>query len=95
MDNIQSCMKLQRLKLFSKLKKEAKVWLADNECCKLALNDEELDGIDDSFETNSISEIELSTLYFIAGYVSRKEGLCDDTVSKQPHRYPGEVSFIH
>ena len=32
-DNIQSCMKLQRLKLFAKLTGEGKVWHADNECC--------------------------------------------------------------
>ena len=47
------------------------------------LKDEELDFIYDCFEMN-VSKTELSTLYFIAGYVSRKEGLCNDMNYKQP-----------
>ena len=76
-------MKLQRLKLFAKLTEESKVWHADNECCLQKLSDEELEAVDECFESNSINEIGRSTLYFIEGYVSRKECLCDDTESKQ------------
>ena len=69
MDNIQSCMELQRLKLCSRHQQEETVWHARNDCCENPLSDEELDAVDDCFENADINDIELSTLYFISGYV--------------------------
>ena len=85
MDNIQSCMKLQRLKLFSRLQQEETVWHARDDFCKNPLSDEELDAVDDCFDSAHINDIELSTLYFISGYVARKENLGgDETETTMP-----------
>ena len=73
MDNIQSCMELQRLKLCSRLQQEETVWHARNDCCENPLSDEELNAVDDCFDSADINDIELSTLYFISGYVASKE----------------------
>ena len=75
---------LQRLKLFAKLQIEDEIWHTSNECCTLPLSDNELDAIADCFENHSISETERSTLYYIAGYVSRKGGFVDNKESMEP-----------
>ena len=67
MVNIESCMNLQRLKLFSRLLQEETVWHAPNDCCENPLSDEELDAVDDCFDSADINDIEMSTLYFISG----------------------------
>ena len=75
---------LQRLKLFAKLQIDEEIWHTSNECCTLPLSDNELDAIDDCFENHCISETERSTLYYIADYVSRKEGFVDNNESLEP-----------
>lgn len=71
--------KLRRLKLFHSLNviEEAKA-LGEHqmECCTVPLSEEELLLLDDAAENiHFISECERSSLYFISGYVAKKEML--------------------
>ena len=72
------CWRLQRLKLFDKLEINSKsVHVKKKDCCSAPLNNEEVEMLDECFElVGSLTEIERSSLYFIAGYVAKKETLC-------------------
>ena len=75
-EHVQNCLKLQRLKPFSRLRNEIFLEHTENECCKQSLNDQELEELDNCFEgALDLSEIEWSSLYYISGYVCHKEDL--------------------
>ena len=68
---------LQRLKLFNLLKIDKKSLHVKKNCCSAPLNDEEVMMLDRCFELiESLTETEKSSLYYIAGYVAKKEDLC-------------------
>ena len=47
--------------------------------------DKELDTVDDCFDSTDINDIEMSTLYFISGYVAKMENLGgDETEATMP-----------
>ena len=74
--HVQNCLKLQRIKLFSRLRNEVFLEHTENECCKQSLNDQELEELDNCFEgASDLSEIERSSLYYIYCYVCHKEDL--------------------
>ena len=69
-------LKIQRLKLFNKLQiSEQMSESGISECCGNVIeNDEDLNLLDNCFElASTLSEVEKSTLYFIAAYVGHKE----------------------
>ena len=81
-EQVFSALQLQRLKLFSKLDVQTEYDDLDNDCCSVDLEDceDDLDLIDKCFEESSnLNSIEKSTLYYICGYVARKENIvCTD-----------------
>ena len=75
-EHCQNALKLQRIKLFSRLEKDVFLEHTENDCCKQAITDKELEQLDSCLEDSSdISTKEKSTLYYISGYVCRKENL--------------------
>ena len=75
-EHVQNCLKLQRIKLFSRLNYFVKLDHTENSCCKEPLNENEIDQLDNCFsEATDLNEIERSTLYYISGYVCHKENL--------------------
>ena len=69
-----SSLHLQRLKLFKKLSIEPS-GVHQEECCEKPLDDNELECLDTCFEDSSeLSDLEKSTLYYICGYITHKEG---------------------
>lgn len=75
-DQVMSSLHIQRLKLFKKLSIEPTGVHKKELCCEKPLGDDELECLDKCFEASSkLSHIERSTLYYICGYVSHKEGL--------------------
>ena len=72
---VMNSLTLQRLKLFDKL--EINSVHVKKDCCSAPLNNEEMEMLDECFElVGSLTEIERSSLYFITGYVAKKETLC-------------------
>ena len=68
-------MHLQRLKLFKKLSIEPTNVHDNEQCCQTSLDETELDCLDNCFEMSSkLTESEKSTLYYICGYITHKEG---------------------
>ena len=83
-EQVINSVKLQRLKLYAKLEIEVEVeddW-ANDDCCTSDLVDCEadLDLIDGCFaDTENLTEIEKSALYYICGYITFKEKIvCED-----------------
>lgn len=75
-DQVQNALKLQRLKLFSLLEGDVFIEHTESNCCKRLLSEEELILLDDCFDdTSNISIKEKSALYYISGYICRKENL--------------------
>ena len=75
-DQVLSSLHLQKLKLFKKLEIELSNVHEKESCCVTALDDNELEFLDNCGElSSSLSESEKSTLYYISGYVTHKEGL--------------------
>ena len=77
-EQVFSGLQLQRLKLFSKLDIHTEDNDIDNDCCRLDLQDseEDLDLIEKCFEeASNLNSNEKSTLYYICGYVAKKEGI--------------------
>ena len=63
-EHVQNCLKLQRIKLFSRLNYFVKLDHTENSCCKEPLNENEIDQLDNCFsEATDLNEIERSTLY--------------------------------
>ena len=77
-----SGLQLERITLFSKLDITAEA-NRENDCCSISLEDsEDLDFFERCFiESSNLNTVERSTLHYICGYVSRKEGIpcTDDT----------------
>jgi hypothetical protein len=80
-EQVISSLNLERIKLFKKLDlpRENNI-LSD--CCTatLDLSEEELHLLDVCFsETSNLTSIEKSSLYYVSGYITRKEGLHDSS----------------
>ena len=74
---------MQRLHLFSKLDIRVEEHQVENDCCDIDLKDSEndLELVENCFqEASNLSLTEKSTLYFISGYVAKKEKIeCSDS----------------
>ena len=69
-------LKLQQIKLYHQLQMSEKLYVTtpDDCCSSLKDNDEDLEILDSCFESSSHqSDLEISTLYYIPGYVAFKE----------------------
>ena len=81
-------LKLQRIKLFSKIDKLETIWHAGKACCQQPLSEEEMELLNDCFDlASSVNDIDRSSVYYIAGYVCHKENLhptFDDPQLTQP-----------
>ena len=94
-EQVINSVKLQRLKLYSKLDVEINDdWVADD-CCTVDLIDSEpdLDLIEGCFaDTETLTVTEKSALYYICGYVAFKEKIvCEDEAEKVD--LPDEAEF--
>ena len=68
-------LSLQRLKLFDKLEIDSKSHIKDD-CCSADLNEEEISMLDECFElVDMLTEKEKSSIYYVAGYVAKKDNL--------------------
>lgn len=75
-DHVHNALKLQRIKLFAKIDTLDIVWHTERSCCSQPLTEDELDALNESFDTtNKLNEIDRSTVYYVAGYISHKENL--------------------
>ena len=75
-EQVINSIKLQRIKLFSKLDIQVEDNDVTNDCCSFDLKDSEqdLELIEDCFEAvSSLNVTEKSTLHYISGYVAHKE----------------------
>ena len=75
-EQVISSLSLQRLKLYHQLGIERSDEIVENICCvsNLEDRDEYIELVESSFEESwNLTETELSTLYFISGYVANKE----------------------
>ena len=79
-EEILNTLNLERLKLFSKLEIEQKNEQLNNSSCQCDINDFEDEMLVEAAFTvaNNLSSNERSILYFISGYVARKENLKSD-----------------
>ena len=81
-EQVFSSFQLERVKLFSKLDITTEE-NRGNDCCSISLEDseEDLEFVERCFiESSNLNTVERSTLYYICGYVSQKEGIaCTDT----------------
>jgi hypothetical protein len=81
-EQVISSLQLQRLRLFSKLNIHVEEDV-ENDCCSIDLHDskDDLELLENCFEeASNLSTLEKSTLYYISGYVTQKEGIvCSDT----------------
>ena len=78
-DHVCNALKLQRIKLFSRIDVLDTVWHTESNCCSTPLSEEELESLNDGFQsTNNVTEIDRSTVYYVAGYISHKENLDKD-----------------
>ena len=88
-------VKLHRLRLYSKLEIDVSYEDSDNTYCSFELEDseEDLDLINSCFEDSSnLSITEKSTLYYICGYITFKEGItCIDSTDQ--FNLPEEAEF--
>ena len=67
-------MTLSRIKLFDKLNMEYSNDHAKDKCCDAPLSDKEVDLLDE-ISVDELTETELSTLYYINGYVAAKHDI--------------------
>ena len=75
-EHVQNCLKLQRIKLFSKLECFENMGHTEESCCKEPLGENELELMDICFiAAANLNEIERSSLYFISDYVCHAENL--------------------
>ena len=77
-EQVISSLQLQRLRLFAKLSIDVSADTVDNDCCNYDLFDREEDEqlIDRAFmEASELSVHERSMLFYVSGYVAKKEGL--------------------
>ena len=80
---VVNSLSLQRLKLFSKLDLDESDIHLTNDCCKQNLTADEVECLDNCFEsTSSVTHIERSSLFHISGYVAFKEGSPSTTLSE-------------
>ena len=81
-EQVVNSLKLQGIKLFSKLDIHITDDDIDNDCCSFDLKDSESDLvlIENCFEeASNLNNTEKSILYYICGYVTHKEGIvCSD-----------------
>ena len=77
MQQVMNSLSLQRLKLYHKLNiTQTDLTHTNKECCTNTLKEVELFMLDESFVLRStLSETEESALYYISGYVARKENI--------------------
>ena len=72
-DHVCNALKLQRIKLFSRIDVFDIAWHTESNCCSTPLSEEGLESLNDCFQlTNN------STVYYAAGYISHKENLDKD-----------------
>lgn len=75
-DQVQNALKIQRIKLFSRLEEDIFLEHKERDCCTQLISEGELILLDDCFDnTSDISIKEKSSLYYISGYISQKENL--------------------
>ena len=77
MQQIMNSLSLQRLKLYHKLDiTQSVISYSSKGCCTTNLTDEELFMLDEAFALRStLSETDESALYYISGYVAKKENI--------------------
>ena len=86
LQQIMNSLSLQRLKLFDKLEIESKSAHVTEDCCSESLNNEEVEMLDECFDlASTLTEVEKSSLYYIAGYVAAKENLSVSDESDNQH----------
>lgn len=73
-EQILSSMTLRRIKLFDKLDMPYSNDHKTKECCESPLSEKEVELLD-SIPTSQLSENELSSLYYVSGYVSFKHNI--------------------
>ena len=87
-DQVCNALKLQRIKLFSKIDTLETTWHSGKACCQQPLSEEEMELLNDCFDlASSVNDIDRSSVYYIAGYVCHKENLhptFDDPQLTQP-----------
>ena len=73
-EQILSSMALRRIKLFDKLNMPYSNEHMKEECCEKPLSDKEVELLDDD-PNDKLSDVEMSTLYYISGYVAEKHNI--------------------
>ena len=83
LDQLLCSARLRKLKLFEELDIDrSEFFHVQNLCCSKEMSDDELSVIDSLFErSNSLSDNERSSLYYICGYICFKEGIVNDSES--------------
>ena len=74
LEQILSSMTLRLIKLFDKLNMEYSKDHAKDKCCNAPLSDKEVDLLDE-IPVDELTETELSTLYYISGYVAAQHDI--------------------
>ena len=73
-EQVLCSLQLRRLKLFDQLETTPETSLRQSECCTSDLSDFELEIVDDSVISNeSLTPEIMASLYYVCGYISRKE----------------------
>ena len=74
MQQVLSSLRFQRSKLFNKLQCESSSKHGSEDCCKENLSEEVREYIKSCFQnTSTLTDIKKSTLYYISGYVAKKD----------------------
>lgn len=75
-DQVLPSLRLQHLKLFTKLSSDPANIRESESCCKTSLDETKPDCLDNYFEMSSkLTESKKSTFYYICEYITHKKGL--------------------
>ena len=80
-EQILSSLTLRRIKLFDKLNMEYSNDHAKNACCEAPLSEKEVELLD-NIPVEQLSDTEMSTLYYISGYICAKHDIGLDAPEK-------------
>ena len=84
-EQILSSLTLRRIKLFDKLKMPYTNKHFKDKCCDADLNEREIEHFDNFPSADSLTEYELSTLYYISGYIASKSNIGLDVPQTAKH----------
>lgn len=94
-EQVFSSAKLRLMKIYSLLKDKVQIEHSTQSCCNLPLSDEESETLDMCFlKIDEISMEEKAALYFIAGFLTRKENLPKEPSPSSVDELP-ECEFTH